>query len=156
MRADPAVLSDTATVRQKTVVIAGFGAFYMLFAGAFSLVFHSWWPALSFIWLLAAKFATVWLTPLPPDAEVQRVKALWAISVAAYLLSVFAGVLIPVPQIGLSDEILPRLALPGSGLWIEHPQTVIASGAIYFTLVAWSKWAYRGKAPNDIQPDRQP
>jgi hypothetical protein len=143
-----AVLSDSATRQQKTLVILGFGAFYMLFAGAFSLAFHSWWPALSFIWLLAAKFAIVRLTPLPPAEESQRVKALWGISVLAYLVSVFAGVLIPLPQLGITDEILPRLALPGSGLWIEHPQTVLASGAIYFVLVAWSKLAYRS-GPSD-------
>ena len=139
-----AVMSDTATARQKTLVIAGFGAFYMLFAGAFSLAFRSWWPALSFLWLLAAKFATVWLTPLPPAEETQRVKALWALSVAAYLLSVFAGVLLPLPALGITDDVIPKLGLVGSGLWIDHPQTVIASGAIYFFLVAWSKWAYRG------------
>jgi len=151
-----AVLSDTATRGQKTATIAGFGAFYMLFAGAFSLAFHSWWPALSFIWLLAAKFAMVWLTPLPPDEETQRLKTLWGISVLAYLASVFAGVLIPMPQLGITDDILPRLALPGSGLWIEHPQTVIASGAIYFLLVAWSKWAYRGKWSKNFQPTQEP
>lgn len=151
-----AVLSDSATRLQKTYVVLGFGAFYMLFAGAFSLAFHSWWPALSFVWLLAAKFAVVWLTPLPPADEVQRVKSLWAISVAAYLLSVFAGVLVPMPRLGLTEEILPRLALPGSGLWIEQPQTVIASGAIYFFLVAWSKLAYRGGSSNTPTPTPGP
>jgi len=151
-----AVLSDTATRREKTLVILGFGAFYMLFAGAFSLAFHSWWPALSFIWLLAAKFAMVWLTPLPPEDEVARVKALWALSVAAYLLSVFAGVILPMPQLGITPEVIPKLGLVGSGLWIDHPQTVIASGAIYFALLVWSRWAYRGKSSNDFQPDQTP
>ena len=134
-----AVLSDTATRSQKTLVILGFGAFYMLFAGAFSLAFRSWWPALSFVWLLAAKFAVVWLAPLPREEEAQRVKTLWGLSVAAYLLSVFAGAFIPLPQLGITTDILPKLELVGSGLWIDHPQTVIASGAFYFTLVAWSK-----------------
>jgi hypothetical protein len=150
-----AVLSDSATRQQKTFAILGFGAFYMLFAGAFSLAFHSWWPALSFIWLLVAKFAMVWLTPLPPSDEVQRVKTLWGLSVVAYLGSVFAGVFVPLPPLGITPEIIPKLGLVGGGLWIDHPQTVIFSGAIYFALVAWSRWAYRGKGPTDFQPDQQ-
>ena len=151
-----AVMSDTATRGQKTLVILGFGAFYMLFAGAFSLAFRSWWPALSFVWLLAAKFAMVWLTPLPPADEVDRVKALWALSVAAYLFSVFAGVILPMPELGITPEIIPKLGLIGSGLWIDHPQTVISAGAIYFALLVWSRWAYRGKRSSNFQPDQQP
>jgi hypothetical protein len=137
------VLSDSATRMAKTLVILGFGAFYMLFAGAFSLAFHSWWPALSFLWLLLSKFAVVWLTPLAPEDEAQRMRTLWGISVAFYLLAVFAGVILPLPALGLSPEVVPSLHLPGEGLWIEHPHTVIASGLLYFTAVAWSKWAYR-------------
>jgi hypothetical protein len=146
------VLSDSATRGQKTVAIVGFGAFYMLFAGAFSLAFHSWWPALSFLWLLGARFAMVWLTPLPKADEVQRQTTLWGLSVMAYLASVFAGVLLPIPQWGITEDVLPTLALPGSGLWIEQPQTVIVGGALYFALVAWSKYAYRGSWAKNAKP----
>jgi hypothetical protein len=150
------VLSDTATRGQKTAVIAGFGAFYMLFAGAFSLAFHRWWPALSFVWLLAAKFAMVWLTPLPPADEVQRVKTLWGLSVVAYLGSVFAGIFIPLPALGITADIVPKLGLVGSGLWIDRPQTVIFSGTIYFALVAWSRWAYRSGGTNNFRQTQEP
>lgn len=137
------VLSDKLGRGAKSLSILGFGAFYMLFAGAFSLAFHSWWPALSFLWLLLAKFALVWLAPLPRTAEARRLTTQWGISVVFYLLAVFVGVLLPLPRFGLGVEVLPSLGLSGGGLWIEQPHTVIASGLIYFAAVAWSKWAFR-------------
>lgn len=137
------VLSDAATRMSKTLAILGFGSFYMLFAAAFSFAFHSWWPALSFFWLLAAKFAIVWLTSLPRSEEKQRLTSLWLISVVFYLAAVFAGVLLPLPRLGLDIELVSMLHLPGEGLWIEQPQTVIAGGMLYFAACAWSKWAYR-------------
>jgi hypothetical protein len=137
------VLSDTATRKTKTLAIVGFGSFYMMFAAAFSLAFKSWWPALSFFWLLAAKFSIVWLTPLPRDDEAQRLKTLWLVSVVFYLGAVFAGVLLPLPRLGLNVEVVTMLHLPGEGLWIEQPHTVVVSGMLYFAACAWSKWAYR-------------
>ena len=69
--------------------------------------------------------------------------AFWGLSVAAYLAAVFAGVMLPLPRLGLSGDIVPLLGLPGGGLWVEQPHTVIASGTIYFSLLAWAKWAWR-------------
>ena len=137
------LLSDRLGRRGKSLAVIGFGAFYLLFAGAFSLAFHSWWPVASFSWLLATKFVQVWLTPLPRAEEAQRFTAFWALSVLAYLFAVFAGVILPMPALGITPEVIASLHLEGGGVWIERPQTVIASGTIYFALLAWSKWAYR-------------
>jgi hypothetical protein len=136
------VLSETASRRAKTTAIVGFGAFYLLFAAAFSLAFKSSWPVLSFLWLLAAKFAQVWLMPLPRADEAQRQTKLWGLSVVAYIGAVFAGVILPIPQLGITADILPRLGLSGGGLWIDKPQTALASGALYFLALAWTKWTY--------------
>ena len=148
------VLSDTVTRRAKTAAIVGFGAFYLLFAGAFSLAFNSWWPVVSFLWLLAAKFAQVWLIPLPRADEAQRQTTLWGLSVVAYLATVFAGILLPVPALGVSADIIPRLGLSGGGLWIDRPETALASGMLYFAALAWSKWAYRPEWAKNFRPTR--
>jgi hypothetical protein len=136
------VLSDGFTRVQKTLSILGFGCFYLLFAVAFSLAFHAWWPVFTLLWLLGSRFAVVWLSPLPREDEVGRQMALWALSVAAYLAAVFAGVLLPLPALGLAVEVMPRLGLEGGGLWVEKPWTVLASGLLYFTAMAWSKWKW--------------
>jgi hypothetical protein len=136
------VLSDGFTRVQKSLSILGFGCFYLLFAVAFSLAFHAWWPVVTFVWLLGSRFAVVWLSPLPREDEVGRQMALWALSVTAYLAAVFAGVLLPLPALGLSAEVMPRLGLAGGGLWVEKPWTVLASGLLYFSAMAWSKWKW--------------
>ena len=138
------VVFDESKARlRKTLLLLGFGAFYLLFAGAFALAFESWLPILTFAWLLAAKFAMVWLRPVAKSDERDRQMAFWGLSVAAYLAAVFAGVMLPLPRLGLSGDIVPLLGLPGGGLWVEQPHTVIASGTIYFSLLAWAKWAWR-------------
>ena len=136
------VLSDGFTRVHKSLSILGFGCFYLLFAVAFSLAFHAWWPVFTFLWLLGSRFALVWLSPLPRQDEVGRQMSLWALSVAAYLAAVFAGVLLPLPSLGLSAGVMPKLALEGGGLWIEKPWTVLASGLLYFSAMAWSKWRW--------------
>jgi hypothetical protein len=136
------VLNDDWSKARKSMAILGLGSFYLMFAAAFSLAFKAWWPVWMFLWLLGSRFAVVWLSPIPREAEAGRQMALWGLSVAAYLAAVFAGVILPIPQLGITPEVIPTLGLEGGGLWVEKPQTVIASGAIYFAVIAWSKWKW--------------
>lgn len=147
------VLGEGFSKRQKSLAIIGFGAFYLLFAAAFSLAFDAWWPLATFVWLLGSRFALVWLSPVARDAEVQRQMGLWAFSVAAYLAAVFAGVLVPWPELGITAERMPLFGLTGGGLWIEQPQTVLASGMLYFAAMSWSKWKW-GAPGMDAQVPR--
>lgn len=149
------VMSDKASRRAKTLAVLGFGAFYMIFAGAFSLAFDSWWPLLTFGWLLLAKFAMIWLAPIPKTEEAQRQMALWAFSVVAYLGAVFMGAILPLPRFGLDADVVAQLHLPGSGLWIEKPHTIIAGGFVYFGLLAWVKWKYRPEWGRNMRPGRR-
>jgi len=136
------VLNDDWSKVKRSLAIAGFGCFYLMFAVAFSLAFHAWWPVYTFVWLLGSRFAIVWLSPRPREDEIGRQMSLWGLSVAAYLAAVFAGVMLPLPELGIHHDLLPALGLEGSGLWVEKPQTVIASGAFYFGVMAWSKWKW--------------
>lgn len=137
------VFDEQAPKRRQTLAIAGFGLLYLLFAAGFAVAFESWLPILTFVWLLGAKFAMVWLRPVAKAEERDRHMAFWGLSVVAYLAATFAGVLLPLPRLGLGSAVVPQLGLPGSGLWVEQPHTAIASGMIYFGLLAWAKWAWR-------------
>jgi hypothetical protein len=136
------VLADDVSKAKKSLALVGFGAFYLLFATAFSLAFQAWWPVLTFAWLLGSRFALVWLSPLPREDEKSRQMSLWALSVAAYLFAVFMGVLLPLPRLGVSEAVVGQLGLAGSGLWVEKPHTVLCSGLLYFSVMAWSKWKW--------------
>ena len=134
------VLSPAVSRAAKTAAVVGFGAFYMIFVLAFSLAFHRPWAVAAFTWLLFGKLVTVWLSPVPPAREVQRQKLLWGVSVMLYLAGVFATSLLPLPRLGLQPDVVAQLGLPGKGLWVERPHTVIAFGALYFGALAALKW----------------
>ena len=51
------------------------------------------------------------------------------------------AVLLPLPSLGLTREFVHSMKLSGSGDLVEHPETLIAFGLIYFSLQAWLKVA---------------
>lgn len=123
----------------KIKVIVGFGAFYMIFVLAFCLALKEWWPVAAFGWLLLSKFTMVVLEPKPRALERQRQMVSWGISVAAYVGVVFLTAIVPVPAFGIDEVARAAAAIPGSGMWVEQPQTVIAAGLLYFAILAAAK-----------------
>ena len=125
----------------------GLGLLYSLFAGAFSLAFSSWWPLAAFWGLMANRLLGVLVGQPAEGREREFVMASWAAGAGAYLLSVFATVFTPVPRLGITPAVVSTLSLPGSGLWIEEPHRVVASGVIYFGLVGlWELFGRRHRA----------
>lgn len=135
-----AVYAEGVSAARKLRTLVGFALFYGLFIGAWALAFSSWLPLVLFAWLLVGK-ATVALARSRPTAEhVERVRSDWALAAIAYLGGVFATVILPVPQFGITSAVRADLDLPGSGHWISHPESVIAFGALYFGFMAYAKW----------------
>lgn len=116
-----------------------FGALYLGMVGAFALAFGQWWPLAAMGWLLLGKLRTLFGSDGGEAARQQR-KDDWALSMMAYLGGVVATSLLPLPRLGLQPDVVATLGLPGSGQWIESPQTGIAFGALYFGFLAWAKW----------------
>ena len=115
-------------------------AFYLLLVASFSALFRSWWPIVVFLWLSVSKIAWVLSDPREREAERRRQSDAWMFSVAAYIVTVVAGVVLPLPALGLTPEAVARLGLPGTGQWIEHPQAALFSMALYYLASAWYKW----------------
>lgn len=128
---------------RRLITVAVIGSFYLAFVGAFALIFDAWWPVWSFLWLLVGKWVGVFLRPHRATEELNRQGAVWSSSVVLYLLAVIGTSIAPVPALGIGAEVLAALELPGSGLWVERPQTVIAAGLIYFGGLACLKWRDR-------------
>lgn len=127
--------------RAKAVLSAlGLAAFYLLFVVAFSLAFGEWWPLWLFGWLMIGKLLWIASSRRVDGAARDAAMATWGFSVAAYLAAVFAGILLPLPRLGLTADVVAGLGLPGSGEWVERPQTAVAGMAIYFLLLAGFKW----------------
>jgi hypothetical protein len=135
--------NDSISHVRRLFTVLGIGMFYLAFVGGFALAFDAWWPVWSFLWLLIAKWIGVFLRPRHAAEELAKQAGIWLSSVVLYLLAVFATTLLPVPAFGITDEVLAVLSLPGSGLWVEHPQTVVAAGLVYFSGLAVLKWRDR-------------
>ena len=134
------LLNPDTSPRDKTLSVLGFGVFYLVFISAWAWTFHAWWPYLAFAWLLVGKFMAAIDTRLPSRERKRRMQSDWAIGAMAYLGGVFATVMLPVPRLGITIEVIHQLHLPGSGLWVNEPQRVIAFGMVYFAVLAWVKY----------------
>ena len=72
-----------------------------------------------------------------------------AAGITLYLLVVFATVLIPIPEWGVSSAIVNDVyPQRGGGLWEQEPERAIAGGAVYFLLIGLLElyWGLRGES----------
>ncbi len=120
---------------------------YLLVAVGISAAVGEWWPVVAFALLLAGRVALAWsLREADPEQARQASEALmtdWANSQVLYIAWVFAGVMLPLPALGITPEVIAAAGVPGSGEWVERPQSVLAAGAGYFLCRAWLQWRGR-------------
>ena len=124
---------------KRALSLTGLTAFYMIFILGFSLAFDSTWPIWGFVWLFVSRFLQLFTSDTQAPTKILRMFGAWVVSAIAYLGGVFATVLLPLPRLGITPEVVDGLHLSGSGLWIEKPWTVLAFGTLYFALLAGSK-----------------
>lgn len=119
-------------------------AMYTLFVLMFMWVFRQWWPLFVFGWLLLGKFSRVLFGAATPSQDAAAQRVLWGTSAAAYVLGVLVTVMLPMPRLGVVQEVIPQLGLTGSGLWVDEPHRLLAFGFLYFTVLATAKLLHRG------------
>jgi len=103
-----------------------------IFVGGFSISFHAWWPLWSFWGLTVNRMLGVLLNPATENVPGRIVGSQWAMSVVFYLGGTCLTLMAPVPRLGVTEAVLPRLGLEGGGIWIEQPWRVLAFGVVYF------------------------
>ncbi len=145
--------SESSTMN-KLKVFAGFFLFYGLFAGAMAMAFQSWMLFLIYSTVMASRWIGV-LTH-PAEAREAAVKRS-GLSVVYYLLATFLSIFIPWPNLGITGSVL-REVYPdrGSGHWEVHPESALAAGIIYFTLLGITElylaWQSQVKQSRDSSP----
>jgi hypothetical protein len=154
--------SDDSRIK-RTLWLIGLSAFYLAFVAGFAFAFDSSWPLFAFAWLFVSRFIHLWIHPAESGAEAGRLMTLWGASAFAYLVGAFATVMLPLPALGITPDFIRSMHLPGSGEWIDRPYTVLAFGALYFSVQAWVKYALSGASDQraDVasaraQPERSP
>jgi hypothetical protein len=135
-----AIVSNSESRIRNTLLLLGLAAFYMMFIAAFAFAFDSTWPIFAFGWLLLSRFSHLWTHPVQGSRDTERMMMLWGVSCAAYVLGAGATVMLPLPALGMTPDFVASMHLPGSGEWIERPQTVLAFGFLYFAVQAYAKY----------------
>ena len=79
------VIVSSAEKGRRTFALLGLGLFYSIFAGAFSLMFKSWWPFGTF-WLQTGNRLSSVLVGQPPSGEEKSfLMKGWAISAERFV-----------------------------------------------------------------------
>jgi hypothetical protein len=147
------IISD-AEPRKKAATIVGLGLFYTLFVGSFAFFFKEWWPVWAFWGLILNRLLGVLLGKAPTGAEKQALEASWSIGVFAYVMLVFATVMLPIPSLGVDAEVIARQNLGMKGLWVDQPYRMMAFGFLYFASIGlFEVYSYKWVTPgsNTIQ-----
>ena len=134
----PAVFAHEAPAGKRIKWVAGFGLFYTLFVAAWAWQFQSWWPLVFFLWLLGSKLVDILMDRRIPEEMRRRQMGMVGLSVLFYLLSVFATLFLPFPELGLTRH-GHYYGVPGSGEWVSHPHIVVSALVLYFCLLALAK-----------------
>jgi len=124
---------------RKTLAVVGLGLFYSLFVLGFCLAFGTWWPFVAFWTLTGNRLLGALIGQAPEGEEKRFVQQGWAVAALAYLVLAFFTTLVPMPALGITPEVVAGQHLPGSGLWVDQPQRVIAFGFLYFAAVGVSE-----------------
>lgn len=148
-----------ADFKHKTKLLGLLLFFYSLMVWAFAVSFDS----TALIWIFAAVTIGRLVTAITASAEGEAAKALMAarsgIGIILYLLAVFASVMLPVPEWGITNAILADVYPDrGGGLWEVNPERAIAAAAGYFLLLGLAElFILRpgGKQKSDSETDTQ-
>ena len=143
-------------LRHPALLVLALGVFYMAFAGAFAAAFGSWMPVWVMGWLIGSRVLTLAVDFRGRGDEADRQRVLWLTGAVLYLVLAFATSVPPIPAFGLDEAVRARMALPGSGLWIDEPQRPIAMGAFYFGLLALVELTDWGIPKPRFQPPQPP
>ena len=119
-----------------SLAVLGFGSFYLLMAGALGWATHSATPVWTIVWLLGGRIFEVAVVGDSAAAGDTRIGS-WLRHLFLYIFLAVLTSMVPLPALGLTPEIVAGFHLPGSGTWVEKPQTALAFGFLYFGLGAY-------------------
>jgi hypothetical protein len=128
--------------RMRMLQIAGLGAFYVLFIGAFAWGFDAWWMLGAFAWLIFGKLQAIWTGATPTERDRAHAITSWALGVAVFLGAVFATAMLDdVPMLGATEEVRDKAGFDGksTGLWEAQPHRAIAGAVLYFAIMGLSR-----------------
>lgn len=149
------VIFGTKSKLKKIVFLLGLALFYNVFVGIFSLIQGEFWPIIAFWGLVANRMLSVLLGSSTDGSDAIKMGGMWAVSVFCYVTSVFIVMLLPLPQLGVTDAMIAEMNGKMGGLWFTEPYKVLAFGFLYFMEIALfelliNKWKQKVNDPNSM------
>lgn len=133
------VLFGEAGKWRKAVQTIGLALFYTLFVAAFTFSFGQWWPLWAFWGMTLNRLLGILLGQAPTGQEKALVQKSWVVGALMYFFFVFFTVVVPLPTLGITPDVVARQGFTMKGLWVEDPQTALALGFLYYTSVGVSE-----------------
>jgi hypothetical protein len=119
------------------VLMWGLLGLYVLAAWGLSRLFQSWWPMVVLGLLLASRW---WVDGLPLLASgIDDTPELLAFRGIALMAAVVVTTIVPLPRLGMSPELVREIRIPGDGIWVDHPERLLATGLLYFSAIACAR-----------------
>jgi hypothetical protein len=147
-----AAFNAASSARSRLRALLVLALLYLLLAVGLTATMGDWWPLLAFALLLGGRVTIAWQqrTGAPEQVALagRELMSDWVNSQALYIPWVFAGLMLPWPSLGLTPEVIAAAGVPGTGEWVERPQTLLVAGAGYFLCRAWLQW--RGRPLIDV------
>ena len=152
-----AVIAGVDLPRGKRIAwLAGLSCIYLVFVFGFAIGYKSTWPIFAFAWLFASRFLHVWLSPVSSEVEAKRMVNMWAVSVVAYLFGAFTISLVGMPKLGMTSAFESSMMQSGAAGWSSGgPHATLAFGLIYFSILAFAKFAMSSAANRPAHADER-
>ena len=134
--------------RKRSLQLAGLGAGYLLFIGAFAWGFDAGWMVIAFAWLCFSKLQAIWTGAAPTENDRWHAMSSWALSVAVFLGAVGLTVSLDVPALGVTADMAFD---PKGGAWEAEPNRALAGGVLYFAVMGLARpvlsWTFARSSP---------
>lgn len=132
----------------RAAYILGLGVFYSVLVGILAWAARSSWPLVGFWVLTINRMLSVLFAQAPKGSELDLVLHGWVASLALYALAVLVALVVPLPAVGLTPDLVAQLDVPARYTWAPQSHLVLAAGYLYFTLYGLSEmtdhsWVFR-------------
>jgi len=138
--------------KTRGLQVAGLGAGYLVFLGAFAWGFDAWWMLAAFAWLCFGKLQAIWSGAAPVEKDRMVAISSWALSVAVYLGAVAVTVIADVPRLGVTPAVRDLAGFDANGgAWEAEPHRALAGAVLYFVIMGLSRPLFALWQKNEVR-----
>ncbi len=124
---------------------------YSLFVLAITISFKSWYFMIVYSAIMLAR----WQSMLRGEDNFNESMIRSGVSIFNLVITILIVAIVPVSRLGITDRVLSLNPIDATGGWIDHPENALATGVVYFSLMAVYEWLamkYRLRMASEGRP----